>query len=256
MSIRWKYLISERLVVLLLCIACVGLLGLGVHYAPQLSWIVDHEQILREQVASHPLTSWCIGLLMYFFISLIPGTGGKAVVFGWLFGFWQALLIVELGLTGAAVVSFFIGRFFLSSAIHRKWELGLQSIGRCYAHDGAFYLLLLRLAHAPFTLVNYGAGAIKIPLYAFCWTTLLGILPGAIVFTFAGTRIPSLRIVAERGVWSLIDLPLFAALLATAVLPLTLRLVARRLAKQMHRSNTIKAPTFLNSVQEAKECHR
>jgi uncharacterized membrane protein YdjX (TVP38/TMEM64 family) len=251
MRIRWKYLISRRLVALMLLIAFVGLIGVGIHYSPQWSWIVDHEQMLRENVASNPARSWCIGLMMYFAISLIPGTGGKSVVCGWMFGFWQALLIVELGLTGAAVVSFLIGRFFLSSAVHRKWEHRLHSIGRRYAHDGAFYLLLLRLAHAPFTLVNYGAGAIKIPLYSFCWTTLVGILPGAIVFTFAGTRIPSLRSVAERGAWSLIDLPLFAALLATAILPLILRLIVRSLAKRMHRSHTLN-----DRVEGAKECHQ
>lgn len=247
---RWKYLITPRLVGLLLFITIVGLIGVGIHYTPQLSWIVDHEQILRQRVASNPITSWCVGLLIYFAISLIPGTGGKSVVFGWLFGFWQALLIVELGLTGAAVVSFLLGRFFLSAVIHRKWEERLQSIGRRYAYDGAFYLLVLRLAHAPFTLVNYGAGATKIPLYSFCWTTLLGILPGAIVFTFAGTRIPSLRIVAERGVLSLIDLPLFAALLATALMPFFLRLLARTLAKHMHHSHTLSA-----SAKGVKECH-
>jgi uncharacterized membrane protein YdjX (TVP38/TMEM64 family) len=256
MRISWKYLISRRLVGLLLFLVFVTVIGLGIHYSPQWLWIVDNELKLREYVASNPIRSWCIGLVTYFAISLIPGTGGKSVVCGWLFGFWQALLIVELGLTSAAIVSFLIGRFFWSAAVNRKWEHRLLSIGRRYVHDGASYLLLLRLAHAPFTLVNYGSGAIKVRLYSFCWTTLLGILPGTIVFTFVGTRIPSLRIVAEQGVWSLIDLPLFAALLATAILPLILRLLARSLAKRIHQSHAVNPNEITDVVEGAKACHQ
>lgn len=241
MRIRWKHLISRRLVALLLFILFVGLIGIGIHSSPQWSWIVEHEQLLREHVASNPVKSWCFGLVLYFAISLIPGTGGKSVVCGWLFGFWPALLMVEGGLTAAAVVSFLIGRRFLFSAIPQNWQHRLSSIRRRYSHDGVFYLLLLRFAHAPFTLVNYGAGAIKVPLHSFCWTTLLGILPGTIAFTYAGARVPSLRTVAENGVESLINFPLFAALLATAILPLMLRLIAGRMINKMHHSRSLNA---------------
>ncbi len=224
----------RRTIALLIFIALVAAIGVGEHYVPDWQWIVNHEQSLRDHVTRHPILSWCIGLLIYFAISLIPGTAGKSVVCGWLFGFWKAIAMVELGLTAAAVASFLCGRFLAPDAVKHKWRSRLRILSRHFTRDGAFYLLLLRLAHAPFTLVNYGAGALKLPLPAFCWTTLLGILPGSVVFTFAGTRVPSLKIVAERGIWSLFDLPLLAALVGIALLPLVLHYIVRSLAKRMH----------------------
>ncbi|MEZ6138157.1 MAG: VTT domain-containing protein [Pirellulaceae bacterium] len=246
-------LFSRRIATLLLFILLIVLMGLGQRYIPSWGWIVDHEQALREYVSIHPISSWCVGLLIYFAISLIPGTSGKSVVCGWLFGFWQAFAMVELGLTGAAVVSFLGGRFLARDVVEPKWRRRLRIFRRQFALGGARYLLLLRLAHAPFTLINYGAGAIKVPLPAFCWTTLLGILPGTMVFTFAGTRVPSLKIVAEQGVWSLLDLPLLAAMTGIVFLPLLFHFLLQSLAKRMHQRRSIAGGT--NSVSpELPEC--
>ena len=179
---------------------------------------------------------WCQGVLLYTVLSLIPGTGGKSVVVGWLFGLWAAVAMVEFGLTSAAVVSFLIARYFARELILRQTSmLKLRKFARRFRRQGAFYLLLLRLGHAPFTLVNYGAGVAQIPLRTFWWTTHVGILPGMLVFTFIGTRIPSLQAVAKEGVWSLLDPPLILALLATLLLPIFLRLVPRNLSRRTRR---------------------
>jgi uncharacterized membrane protein YdjX (TVP38/TMEM64 family) len=224
---------SRRFVFLLAFISLIAGLAIGFQYSPDWNWIVDHEAALRKQVSSSPFFSWCLGLMAYFAISMIPGTAGKSVLCGWLFGFWGALLMVELGLTGAAIASYFLGRTVVHELVHHKWRQRLSDLSVHFTQDGATYLLMLRLVHAPFTLVNYGAGAVKIPISAFCWTTMVGILPGTVVFTFAGTRIPTLSVVSEQGVWTLIDPPLLVALILTAILPLVLRFLAGRLAKRL-----------------------
>ncbi len=220
-------MLNRRILFVLIFVGMVIAIGIGVRYLPSLSWVVEHERAFREHVLEHPTSSWCYGLVAYFAISLVPGTAGKSVVCGWLFGFWGALAMVELGLTGAAVVSFLSSRYFFRQLSHSHWRLRFQKLHRYPNQDAAFYLLMLRMAHAPFTLVNYGAGATKIPLSAFCWTTLLGILPGTAVFTFVGARVPSLQHVAEHGAWSLVDLPLMLALVITAMLPVLLRYATR-----------------------------
>jgi uncharacterized membrane protein YdjX (TVP38/TMEM64 family) len=86
--------------------------------------------------------------------------------------------------------------------------------------DGAFYLLTLRLAHAPFSIMNYAAGAgTDVPLRTFWWTTQFGLLPGNIVFVFAGTRLPDLEVLVKQGPLLLLDGPLIVALAATVFLP-------------------------------------
>jgi uncharacterized membrane protein YdjX (TVP38/TMEM64 family) len=250
------YMPSRRTIALLIFIAIITATGVGTRFVPNWLWIVDHEQSLREQVASHPVLSWCIGVFTYFAISLIPGTAGKSVVYGWLFGFWKALAMVELGLTAAAVVSFLCGRFLARDIVRRKWRSRLRIASRRFMRDGAFYLLALRLSHAPFTLVNYGAGALKIPLSTFCWTTFVGILPGTIAFTFAGTRVPSLSIVAEQGIWALLDVSLLLAVMIVAVLPLILHYIVRILAQRLRERRLATSQRDSNAERlEVKKCH-
>ena len=150
--------------------------------------------------------------------------------------------MAELGLTGAAIASFLVGRFFVREILFERWQVRLRMFSLRFARNGSTYLLMLRLAHAPLTLVNYGAGAIDIPIASFIWTTLIGVLPGTLVFTFAGARIPTLRIVAEQGLWSLVDMPLLAALLSTALVPWIARFIAWRMEKRMN-SERVQSPT-------------
>ncbi|MEZ6077131.1 MAG: VTT domain-containing protein [Pirellulaceae bacterium] len=117
-----------------------------------------------RQFARRPLVFWCQGVFAYAVLSLVPGTAGKSVVAGWLLGLWPAVAMVEIGLTSAAVVSFFIGRYFARELIQRRvGTVKLRKLARRFRREGAFYLLLLRFGHAPFTLVNYGAGVARIP---------------------------------------------------------------------------------------------
>lgn len=224
-SWQWVYnaLLSRRLGWVIVLILCVGAIGIGIRYLPDLNWIAQREDSLRDRIAMAPIRSFFIGLFLYFALSLIPGTYGKSIVFGWLFGFVTALFIVEIGLTAAAVLSFLIGRFLVNRLLHRRWQIYLSWIDKRFTQDGAFYLLWLRMAHAPFTLVNYGAGATSIPLSTFCWTTHLGILPATLVFTFAGSRVPNIRMVVEQGVWAIVDPWLLIVLAVIAILPIFLR---------------------------------
>lgn len=225
-------MLSRRQLFLALFLLLVVAIGIGIRHLPTWSWIVQHEISLRETVRQNPWRSFGLGTLVYALVSLIPGTSGKSVLFGWLFGFWTALVIVEIGLTTAAVISFSFSRFAIRQMVQEKWQSRLQLLSARFESDGVFYLLLLRLAHAPFTFVNYSAGATRVPLTGFTWTTALGLLPGTAVFTFAGTRIPTLTSLAEHGVIELVDVPLILVLAATFVLPILLRYFIRTISRR------------------------
>ena len=223
---------SRRWLFALTLVVAVVAIGISVQYLPSLNWIVDREISIRKQIAQAPVGSWIVGLLLYFGLSLLPGTAGKSIVFGWLFGFVAALILVEIGLTAAAVLCFLLGRFVVKQIVHRRWQIRLRMISQRFDQDGAFFLLWLRLAHTPFTLVNYGAGATNIPLVTFWWTTHVGILPATIVFTFLGSRIPNVRTVVEQGAWAIVDPPLLLVLTATALLPMFFSPLGRKLGSR------------------------
>ncbi|MCY2982861.1 MAG: VTT domain-containing protein [Planctomycetota bacterium] len=214
---------SRRFLVTLMLILTVLAVGICVRYLPDLEWVAEREDWLRSKLGSAPITCYVLGLVFYIGLSLIPGTAGKSIVFGWFFGFAAAFFLVEIGLTTAAVVSFLIGRFVVRRLLHRRWQIYLRWISKRFEQEGAFYLLWLRMAHAPFTLVNYGAGATNIPLTTFWWTTHVGILPGTMVYTFVGSRVPNIRTVAEQGVFAIVDPWLVVVLIAIAFFPLLFR---------------------------------
>ena len=214
---------SRRFLITLMLLFTVLAVGICVRYLPDLEWVAEREDWLRSQIVSAPIACYVIGIVFYIGLSLIPGTAGKSIVFGWFFGFAGAFFLVEIGLTTAAVVSFLIGRFVVRRLLHRRWQIYLRWISKRFEQKGAFYLLWLRMAHAPFTLVNYGAGATNIPLSTFWWTTHVGILPATIVYTFVGSRIPNIRTVAEQGVLAIVDPWLLVVLVAIAFFPLLFR---------------------------------
>jgi uncharacterized membrane protein YdjX (TVP38/TMEM64 family) len=191
--------------------------------------LVVQEQRVREGIDRRPWRSFAIGLAIYAVVSLVPGTSGKSIVFGWFFGFWRGVVIIIAGLTAAAMVMFYLSRYVFRDWIEHRYGRFLTALNRHLQKEGAFYLLTLRMAHFPITIVNLASGASRVHVQTFCWTTALGLLPGSAIFAWVGTRLPSLDEFAAQGVESLINAPLIAALAASAIFPFLFRLCVRKL---------------------------
>ncbi|NND97607.1 MAG: TVP38/TMEM64 family protein [Pirellulaceae bacterium] len=204
--------------VLLLAIAATGWWFLSEHVS--LDAILEKEAALRHRVQSRPVVATLVGFIAYVLLSLVPGTSGKAIVYGWLFGFWIGLLICCTSLTLAAVVSFLVVRYLLRDVARSRLSAIVNKIDRMLEHDGATYLFTLRLLHAPYTLTNYASGATSVRLRTFTWTTLLGMLPGTVVYVLAGANLPALSTIADDGIWAVLDLRLLMVLSLLGLVPL------------------------------------
>lgn len=191
--------------------------------------LVVREQQVRTAIERYPWRSFAIGLVIYTVVSLVPGTSGKSVIFGWLFGMAQAVILIIAGLTAAGLAMFFLSRFIFRAEIEQRYGRFLGALNRHLEREGAFYLLTLRMAHFPYSVINLASGASRVRARTFCWTMAVGLLPGTLVFAWVGTQLPSLDEIARHGVESLIDTPIIAALAVSAVFPLLVRWIARRL---------------------------
>jgi uncharacterized membrane protein YdjX (TVP38/TMEM64 family) len=194
-----------------------------------LDQLIAHESWLRQQVQEHPLRSCLLGFVIYVAASLIPGTGGKSIVYGWIFGLATGLVIVTLALTIAATISFCFSRYVLHGAIHRRLGHYVAHIDRALERDGAYYLFAMRLVHVPYTLTNYAMGATAIRARSFVWATLFGLLPGTCVFVYTGSHLPTLEKLAERGVLGVISPQLMLAGTLVALSPIVVRFLLPRL---------------------------
>lgn len=226
-----RYL-SARLMAMLLIIGVIGVLGYLAREVESMTWMIENENRMRRFVADYPWQGWLLGFGVYTVFSMVPGTTGKSVVWGWLFGFWPAVLIVDAGLTVAAVISFLAARFVFQDAVAARFRGLIEKLDHHLEQDGAFYLMMMRLAHMPFTFVNYGSGATSAKLRTFTWTTAVGVLPGTMIFAFVGTRIPTLSTLVNEGVWRIVD-PLCVGLLAASFgFPLLVRWAIKKYRAQ------------------------
>jgi uncharacterized membrane protein YdjX (TVP38/TMEM64 family) len=141
---------------------------------------------------------------------------------GFVYGFAPALPIVVLGWLLSALLTYAMGRHAGRALLHRiAGEERFVRAERAVARGGVPVLLAARLVPVvPFSLTGYVAGAARVPLGRFAWTTVVGFMPQTLVFVLLGSRL---------GELSLTDPLLYAALVPFAALLLLARPLRRRL---------------------------
>lgn len=211
-------------------IAAILLTGLAWYANNYISFeeLAEQESRIRAYISFNPWHSFFVGFGIYTVLALVPGTGGKAIIYGWLFGFWQAVTIVTVGLTLGAMTIFSLSRYLFQESIERRYTNFVTLMNKHLEKEGAYYLLALRMAHVPYSIVNPVSGASRVRTWTFCWTTVAGLLPANAIWVYVGIRLPSLRELASSGPGSLIDLPLIVALVGCATLPHLIRWLISR----------------------------
>jgi len=117
-----------------------------------------------------------------------------AMVNGMVFGTVLGTVVTWSGAFVGAMVSFELARRFGRPVAGRLLQADalarLDGVALSASWPG---LLAVRLIPTiAFTLVNWAAGLTAIPRWTFAWTTALGILPGAILFTVTGAGLGAL----------------------------------------------------------------
>jgi uncharacterized membrane protein YdjX (TVP38/TMEM64 family) len=145
----------------------------------------------------------------------LPGAAILTLAGGFLFKTAAGTLYVNLGATAGATFAFLSARYLLGERLQEKYQGQLRKFNDEIERNGTSYLLTLRLIPVfPFFLINFLSGLTKVPLWTFVWTTSLGIIPGTVVYAFAGQQIGSLNSFSEilsiRTIMAFVILALFA----------------------------------------------
>jgi uncharacterized membrane protein YdjX (TVP38/TMEM64 family) len=124
----------------------------------------------------------------------LPGATIMTLGGGFFFGALLAALYVNVGATSGAVLAFLFSRYVAGTWVQNKYPKKLSRFNHEVAQHGSRYLLTLRFIPLfPFFLINIFAGLTKISLKTFIWTTSLGIFPGSLVYSFAGSQLTTLK---------------------------------------------------------------
>jgi len=115
---------------------------------------------------------------------------------GFVYGFFPALLLVMTGWLLSGLLCFAIGRS-LARPLLDRW-FGTERFERTEAaieRGGVTLLIAVRLIPiVPFSLVCYAAGAARVPVWRFIWTTAVGYLPITALSVYFGTKLEGLEL--------------------------------------------------------------
>jgi uncharacterized membrane protein YdjX (TVP38/TMEM64 family) len=122
----------------------------------------------------------------------VPGAWFLTVAGGFLFGLFVGAPAAVIGATLGAIIIFLIARTALGEPLLRRAGPRAKQLAQGFRADAFSYLLFLRLVPAfPFFLVNLVPAFAGVTLATFVVATALGVIPGAVVYSFAGTGLDS-----------------------------------------------------------------
>ncbi len=232
-------------------VALVALLALGGFLFFQFGHLLSLESLaqkesqLREFQAGNPYLVYGIAFAVYVAVTglSLPGAAALTLVYGWYFGFWRSVLLVSFASTAGATLAFLMSRYLLRDSVQARFGDRLIAFNEQLEKEGGFYLFTLRLIPAvPFFVINLVMGLTPLRVSTFWWVSQVGMLPGTMVYVYAGSRVPNLTVLAEQGaaaVFSPMQLTqLLVAFGLLGVFPLLIKKVMNRVAVSRGQTTT------------------
>jgi len=188
---------SKKLITTFLIIVTVLLFFrvIGIENYINFQTIKENREYLLNFVTSYYWFSVFIYIVTYIVVAAlsVPIAAPLTLIGCFIFGVVPTVLYTNIGATLGAVLAFLIIRYFLGVQIQKAYAKKLIHFNENIERYGANYLLLARfIAIIPFFLVNILAGLTNISFKTFVWTTSLGIIPGSLIYAYAGKNIISI----------------------------------------------------------------
>ncbi len=199
----------------------VCLLGMVVFaiIAQQAGW-VDFGH-LHDALAAQAHQWWApvvlIALKIFLYAFALPAST-LILLAGSLYPPWAATAITVIGGTVGALGAYAVVRFLSAEFVAR--HAGQRSTRWLRDHAGFFSLCALRtLPGFPHSMLNYGAGLLRLPMPSFLASTVIGLTLKGYVYTAAVHAQVQAETTAERLSWNTLwPLVAWAALLAVGAL--------------------------------------
>lgn len=217
------------LLVLLLMVIAKFVIGKFIMY----SWVSRYFTL--EQLQAHSLAfkyyvgeHYCIAVLIYisiyaFTIAIgIPGVAPLSLLGGYLFGVVLGTTYGAFGATMGSLLAFIIVRYVLRSWVQRKFGHQFERFNMQMRKYGANYLLMVHYASIiPFFFINSLAALADVNWWTFIWTTIVGFIPLAMIYSYAGRELATIE-----SVHDILSPPLiavFVLLIVLAFLPIVIK---------------------------------
>jgi uncharacterized membrane protein YdjX (TVP38/TMEM64 family) len=217
-------LLCRLLPLVLLLLAAVAVWRSGL--PDVLSWgrLARNQAWLAGWADRHPIAAPVLYAAAYAAVTAlsVPEAAVLTVAGGLLLGTILGAAMAVIGATLGAAILFLVARSAFGGAIARRAGPRLARMREELHHHGFSYLLAIRLVPVfPFWLINLAAAFGGMRLIPFTAATLLGIIPGTVVYAWIGADLGSVLAAGRRPELGLIfSPPILLPLLALAMLAL------------------------------------
>ncbi|MFN8847629.1 MAG: TVP38/TMEM64 family protein, partial [Bdellovibrionales bacterium] len=142
------------------------------------------------------------GLFEFYFLLIyvastalsIPGATILTLAAGAFFGVLWGTILVSLASTTGATLSFLLTRYLFRDAVRTKFKETFNKIESGILKEGGTYLFSLRLIPLfPFFVINAVMGLTPISVSKFFFISQLGMLPGTLIYVWAGVEVSQLK---------------------------------------------------------------
>lgn len=154
----------------------------------------------RAKIAEFRDKNFTLSIISFwiFYVTLVvfslPGAAVASVSGGYLFGLGGGLIINITAASTGATLLFLLVRYGVKSFNYNKSNTFNSNfvlrIKNALTINQVSIMLILRLVPVvPFFLANILPALVGVRLFNFIWTTIIGIIPGGIVFTWIGVGV-------------------------------------------------------------------
>lgn len=208
----------------------IGLLFIGLILVLRFTGVGDYFTLAALQEARINLMAFVdtyyiasiftfIGIYISIVMLALPLAALCSVAGGFLFGVILATIYINIGATIGASLFFLLVRYTFGSAMQERYKDKLRRFNHEMEQYGMLYLIAIRfVAVIPFFVANLLIGLTQVPFWTFVWTTSVGIIPGSLVYAFAGQQLTTIS--SLQDIFSFNILLAFGLLMLLALLPI------------------------------------
>ncbi|MBN1549112.1 TVP38/TMEM64 family protein [Candidatus Babeliales bacterium] len=216
----------NRIIILVLLISAFGLLHyFGFTSYLSTTYLKEFAENAREFASDNYMSSVLsfIGLLTLLLAFSIPAGILVPIIGGFLFGWIPGAFYSVIGATLGATCSFLMARYFIGDYIHERYTKRLEKFNTELNNYGYLYLIGLHFFPVtPFFILNILAGATNISAKTFMWTTLVGVTPAYLIYSYIGQQLISIE-----NFTAMVSTKIIAAFIVLKILSLTTLLLGR-----------------------------
>jgi uncharacterized membrane protein YdjX (TVP38/TMEM64 family) len=183
----------------LLVVLAAGLAALSLQDQFSIEVLREHRATLNAFVTEQAVLAAAAFIALYAATTLLSLPVGAVLTIagGFLFGVTLGTLYVVIGATVGATAIFLVARGALGDLFRAKAGPFIQRMEAGFRENAFSYMLVLRLIPLfPFFIVNLVPAFLGVSLRSYVLGTLIGIVPGTLVFNLAGAGLGS---IFDRG---------------------------------------------------------